>query len=108
MLSLQAKNPGLCQSLSTLRDHNKERKSFDPDLWAQHEEKVAHFILNVCKMDTNVEKIHRAMGILKTNSANLDLPEGYGEAVAIYPCFAKINHSCAANTKNANNLPGHE
>lgn len=91
-----------------MRDHNVERRRSDPDLWAKHEDRVGHFLVNVCKMASNVEMVHRAMGILATNSANLDFPtDEYGKGCGLYPSFAKVNHGCLANTKNANNMQSH-
>ena len=43
-------------------------------------DRVGHFVVNVCKMAVNVEMVHRVMGILATNSANLDLPKDTKEA----------------------------
>ena len=110
LVLLLDENPVVRRSLFTLRDHNVERRRADPDLWREHEDRVAHFLVNVCKMAPNVEMAHRIMGILATNSANLDFAssDGYGKGAGIYPNFAKVNHSCYANTKNVNNRPGHE
>ena len=48
-MSFSEEDSQLSQVLFTLRDHNAERKAHDPDLWAKREEKVAHFLANVCK-----------------------------------------------------------
>ena len=72
-LTFSDKKTSLSESLFTLRDHNVERYNYDPDLWAKYEDRVAHFLVNVCKMAPNVEMVHRVMGILATNSANLGL-----------------------------------
>lgn len=58
-------------------------------------------------MAPNVEMVHRVMGILATNSANLDMPNdskeaSYGRGCGLYPTYAKVNHNCHANTKNMN------
>ena len=73
--TLSDKNTSLSKALFTLRDHNVERYNYDPDLWAKYEDRVAHFLVNVCKMAPNVKMVHRVMGILATNSANLNLPD---------------------------------
>ena len=94
-----------------MRDHNADRRQADPNLWREkQEEKVASFVVNVCKMASNYDLVHRVMGILATNSANLDLPAGaeFGMGMALYPTYAKVNHSCFSNTKNLNHLPQHE
>ena len=51
------------------------------------------------------EQVHRASGVLMTNTTSLTLPEeaGYGRATALYPVFSMMNHSCAANTKTLMN-----
>ena len=110
-ISFSGSSPGLWESVLTLRDHNADRRQADPNLWREkQEEKVASFVVNVCKMASNYDLVHRVMGILATNSANLDLPAGaeFGMGMALYPTYAKVNHSCFSNTKNLNHLPQHE
>lgn len=53
----------------------------------------------------DVDTVLRVMGILATNSANLDMDDGYGKGSALYPTYAKVNHSCFCKTKTLNNLP---
>ena len=92
-----------------MRDHNVERRSENPNLWREsQEEKVAEFLVNICKIPTDIAEVHRVMGILATNSANLDLQEGFGKAYALYPSYAKVNHNCFSNTKNLNHLADHQ
>ena len=110
-------NPTLWESILTLRDHNADRRQADPNLWRESQEaKVVAFVVNVCKMvvgfptkEKAQDLVHCVMGILATNSANLDLPsEGFGSGYALYPTYAKVNHSCYSNTKNLNHLPQHQ
>ena len=72
-------NFALWNTLLTLRDHNSERRALNPDLWDKHEVRVAHFVVNICKMVPNEALVFTIMGILATNSAHLDLDEGYGQ-----------------------------
>ena len=85
-------NSSLWKTLLTLRDHNSERRALNPDLWDKHEVRVAHFVVNICKMAPNEDIVFKIMGILATNSAHLDLNEGYGQGCGLYATFAKVNH----------------
>ena len=106
-----ATNPVLWESVLTLRDHNVERRHENPNLWRESQEaKVATFVVNVCNIPgvESIAEVHRVMGILATNSANLDLQEGFGKGYALYPSYAKVNHNCFSNTKNLNHLAEHQ
>ena len=89
----------LWNTLLTLRDHNSERRALNPDLWDKHDVPVAVFVAKVCKMAPNEDFVLKIMGILATNSANLDLEEGFGQACALYGAFAKINHRYVISTQ---------
>ena len=89
-----------------LMDHNFERQSEQPDMWALEEEFIVGFIHHQLGLEERFssEQVHRASGVLMTNTTSLTLPDdGYGRATALYPVFSMMNHSCAANTKTLMN-----
>jgi len=89
-----------------LMDHNLERQAEQADMWALEEEFIVKFIHGQLGLEERFssEQVHRASGVLMTNTTSLTLPEaGYGRATALYPVFSMMNHSCAANTKTLMN-----
>jgi len=89
-----------------LMDHNLERQTEQADMWALEEEFIVKFIHKQLGLEKRFpsDLVHRASGILMTNSTSLTLPDhGFGRATALYPVFSMMNHSCAANTKTLMN-----
>ena len=53
--------------MSELRDHNKERRQFNPDAWEEHETRVGIFLkevlkLKVCKKSKTGEGVKKNRG----------------------------------------------
>ena len=89
-----------------LMDHNLERQAEQADMWALEEEFIVKFIHGQLGLEERFssEQVHRASGVLMTNTTSLTLPEvGFGRATALYPVFSMMNHSCASNTKTLMN-----
>jgi len=97
---------GLCKRLNKLIDHGEERKS-DQKSWILNHVLIVSFIQKVLGLteETTGSKlftetsIHRAIGLLRTNSVKLDSPVGYTTGTAIYPTFSFLNHNCVCNTR---------
>ena len=60
-------------------------------------------MISLCRLQTlkqgdrfTGEQIHRALGILNTNAANLDFPdeEKFGRGTGLYLIYSMMNHSC--------------
>lgn len=67
---------------------------------------VVGFIQKVLGLDVKTagdlfsqESIHRAVGLMRTNSVKLDSPVGYSKGSALYPVFSLLNHNCVCNTR---------
>ena len=96
----------LCKRLNRLMDHHDERKR-DQKTWVLNQVLVVAFIQKVLglteeSMSSKLfsdASIHRAVGLLRTNSVKLDSPIGYTTGTAIYPTFSLLNHSCLCNTR---------
>ena len=73
---------GLCKRVNVLVDHN-ERRKMDQKTWMLNTVLVVGFIQKVLGLDKSncgdlfsEESIHRAIGVLRTNSVKLDDPPG--------------------------------
>ena len=106
LLYLHALFQELCKRLNRLMDHHDERKK-DQKTWVLNQVLVVAFIQKVLglteeSMSSKLfsdASIHRAVGLLRTNSVKLDSPIGYTTGTAIYPTFSLLNHSCLCNTR---------
>lgn len=99
------KEEGLCKRVNVLVDHN-ERRKMDQKTWMLNTVLVVGFIQKVLGLDKSncgdlfsEESIHRAIGVLRTNSVKLDDPPGYTTGSAMYPTFSLLNHNCVCNTR---------
>ena len=95
----------LCKRVNILVDHNEKRK-LDVKTWMLNTVLVVGFIQKVLGLDKSKygdlfseESIHRAIGLLRTNSVKLDAPPGYTTGSAMYPTFSLLNHNCVCNTR---------
>ena len=61
--------------------------------------KVSEFLIKTLKLEFSEEEIHRAIGLLSTNNANLSMGDGFGKGAGLYPTYSRINHSCLCNTR---------
>lgn len=93
------------QRVEKLLDHKDER-SKDQKTWMLNHILVVSFIHKVLGLDEknsgdyfSEASIHRAIGLLRTNSVKLDSPVGYTTGSAIYPTFSLLNHNCVCNTR---------
>ena len=100
--------------VDTLEDHDDEIQIEQKDTWKLQKELIVDFIQKVkmsgivkcyliifsikrCKLveKYSEKKIRQAVGVLMTNSTNLQLsPATHGVGVGLFPVYAMGNHSC--------------
>jgi len=99
-LSVRQKHPLLWNIFMSFFSHCEERRLENQELWDFHHKNAVQVLeqLNT-HQDLSAEELHRILGIMYTNSVNMETGPEYGELTAFYPTFANINHSCTANTK---------
>ena len=65
-------------------------------LWNYLQANVVNVLANVKEIGVTEEEVHRALGIMATNAADLQLDKesGLGKGTGLFPLYAVLNHSC--------------
>ncbi len=95
----------LSQRVDILMDHADSRRK-DQKSWVLNHLLIVSFIQKVLGLDEETmgatfkdANIHRAIGLLKTNSVKLDSGPGFNAGLALFPIFSLLNHNCLCNTR---------
>ncbi|XP_023343693.1 potential protein lysine methyltransferase SET5 [Eurytemora carolleeae] len=105
-LHMKEENTAFFNLFSSFYSHRELRRVENPELWKFHQENSVNVLRNLIPTSQlslykcSDENLHEILGLMYTNSVNLEVPPGYGEVTGFYPTYANLNHSCLANTKS--------
>jgi len=103
LLSLRDADPDSWARLQFLMDHEQERRE-EKEFWRMFQVNVVDFLRKRCNLADKYsdEEIHWAIGILRTNAANVNrkhMQQQGTSGKSIYPTFSFLSHSCVCNAR---------
>jgi len=103
LLSLRDEDPDSWARLQFLMDHEQERRE-EKEFWRMFQVNVVDFLRKRCHLEDKYsdEEIHWAIGILRTNAANVNrkhMQQQGTSGKSIYPTFSFLSHSCVCNAR---------